>query len=171
MTVYGLLSASLDQSANAQGLRVDVPIEPFNGESWPLSLAPSYHKVLAGFAAEYLPALFRGVEDLRESAPSFGILSFDRMAHSDIGSSIDGFRELTRAILRALTMTQVPETPKRRSHFWLPKECRYVSASIATHFRISLSQAAARSLRHALMRRRADQIKCRFRAVDDKLHR
>ncbi|MGO7153278.1 hypothetical protein AB9E18_10520, partial [Rhizobium leguminosarum] len=79
---------------------------------WSLSLAPSHHKVLTGFAAEYMPGLFKGIEDLGEAAlPSFGILSFDRMAHSDIGSSIDIFRELTRAIVRALTMEQVPETP------------------------------------------------------------
>ncbi|WHO71481.1 hypothetical protein [Rhizobium sp. BT03] len=113
MTLYGLLSARLDLSTDKQGLRVDVPVEPSNGESWPLSLASSYDKVLAGFAAEYLPGLFRGVEDLREGAPGFGILSFDRMAHSEIDSSIEVFRELTRAILRALTMTQAPETPEK----------------------------------------------------------
>ncbi|MGO8100260.1 hypothetical protein AB9F46_07580 [Rhizobium leguminosarum] len=94
MTVYGLLSVTLDKSTKTQGLQVNVPIER------------------TGFAAEYMPGLFKGIEDLSEAAlPSFGILSFDRMAHSDIGSSIDIFRELTRAIVRALTMEQVPETP------------------------------------------------------------
>ncbi|AUW42384.1 hypothetical protein [Rhizobium leguminosarum] len=112
LTVYGLLSVTLDQSIKTQGLQVNVPIERTKGESWSLSLAPSYDKVLTGFAAEYIPGLFKGIEDLSEGAlPSFGILSFDRMAHSDIGSSIDIFRELTRAIVRALAMKQVPETP------------------------------------------------------------
>ncbi|WP_245442369.1 hypothetical protein [Rhizobium chutanense] len=112
MTVYGLLSATFDQSIKAQGLQVNVPIEPTKGESWFLSLAPSYDKVLTGFAAEYMLGLFNGIEDLREGVPSFGVLSFDRMAHSDIGSSIDIFRQLTRAVVRALTMEQVPETPE-----------------------------------------------------------
>ncbi|WP_245279740.1 hypothetical protein [Rhizobium leguminosarum] len=112
MTLYGLLSASLDQSTDTQGLRVDVPIEPSSGESWPLSLARSYDKVLTGFAAEYLPGLFRGVEDVGKGVPGYGILSFDRMAHSEIGSSMEVFRELTRAILRAFTMAQAPETPE-----------------------------------------------------------
>ncbi|PDS77272.1 hypothetical protein CO667_18600 [Rhizobium sp. L43] len=112
MTVYGLLSATFDQSIKAQGLRVNVPIEPTEGESWFLSLAPRYDKVLSGFAAEYMPGLFKGIEDLREGAPSFGILSFDRMAHSDVGSSIDIFRKLTRAVVRALVMERVPETPE-----------------------------------------------------------
>ncbi|MGO7334387.1 hypothetical protein [Rhizobium leguminosarum] len=112
MTVHGLLSVTLDKSTKTQGLQVNVPIERTKGERWSLSLAPSHHKVLTGFAAEYMPGLFKGIEDLGEATlPSFGILSFDRMAHSDIGSSIDIFRELTRAIVRALTMEQVPETP------------------------------------------------------------
>ncbi|MGO7988437.1 hypothetical protein [Rhizobium leguminosarum] len=112
MTVYGLLSVTLDQSIKTQGLQVNVPIERTEGESWSLSLAPIYDKVLTGFVAEYMPGLFKGIEDVGEGAlPSFGILSFERMAHSDIGSSIDIFRELTRAIVRALTMKQVPETP------------------------------------------------------------
>ncbi|MFF0918794.1 hypothetical protein ACFYE8_03680 [Rhizobium leguminosarum] len=112
MTVHGLLSVTLDKSIKTQGLQVNVPIERTKGESWSPSLAPSHHKVLTGFATEYMPGLLKGIEDLGEAAlPSFGILSFDRMAHSDIGSSIDVFRELTRAIVRALTMEQVPETP------------------------------------------------------------